>query len=140
MLFRSRDAVRAPCAKQRPWTHASTVLGASASLATSGRPGSTADLKLTLAAGEDVDVTVAILRAPGRVSPGQADRALAGTVRGLTVVGSGRTFIKGGGRIPGTFNGALAPGTYVVAVRMTAVMNDRRWTTAVSAPFAVGGQ
>jgi len=134
-----KSAIAAPCPKQKPWRHATIVLAASASLDTGGQPLGTGDLKLTLAAGEDVDVTVAILRVNGPISPGQADRALAGTARGMTVIGSGKTFIKGGDRIPVSFSGTLIPGTYVVAVRMTASMNSRRWTTAVSAPFTIGG-
>ncbi len=132
-----RQAIQAPCAARKPWRHSTAVLAASATLDPGSHPESGADIKLRVGAGEDVDVTVAILRVAGAISRGQAERALAGSGQGHLVVGSGRTFIKGGGRIPVTFSGALAPGTYAVAVRMTATMNPRRTTTAVSAPFTV---
>jgi hypothetical protein len=115
-----------------------TVLAPRASLDTGRSPSGTSSLKLTLGAGEDVDVTVAILKTPVRLSPAQADQAMAGGLREVTVLGSGKTFIKGGGRIPVNFSGALPKGTYVIVVRMTATANQRRSTTAVSQAFTIG--
>jgi hypothetical protein len=129
-----KAAIAEPCGPQKPWRHTNGVLAATASF-TLGN-GSTAAMKLKLGAGEDVDAAVAILRVSGKISTGDADRMLAGQSPD-TVVGSGHAFIKGGGHIPVTFSGGLGPGTYVVAVRMTATMNPNRWTTAVSAPFTV---
>jgi hypothetical protein len=54
------------------------------------------------------------------------------------VLGSGKTFIRGAGRILVNFSGALPQGTYVIPVRMTATANQRRSTTAVSQAFTVG--
>jgi hypothetical protein len=133
-----RNAIAQPCAAPRPWTHANVVLAPRASLDTGRNPSGTSSLKLTLTAGEDVDVTVALLKAPARLSPAQADQAMGGGLRGVTVLGSGKTFIRGGGRILVNFSGALPQGTYVIAVRMTATANQRRSTTAVSQAFTVG--
>ena len=129
-----RQAIQAPCGKQRPWTHATSVLAARATFDLAGASRNTAGMKLTLAAGEDVNVTVAIVRVDGSITPGEADRALAGT-SDAEIMGSGTSFIRGGDRIPVTFNGGLPPGRYAVVVRMTAAMNPKRWTTAVTAPF-----
>jgi hypothetical protein len=134
-----RDAIRQPCARTTPWAHATTVLSPRATLDTGRKPNGTAALKLTVSAGEDADVTVAILKTQGRLTPAQADQALASGLRGVTVLGSGKSFIKGGGRMPVNFSGALAPGTYVIAVRMTAAASDRRSTTAVSQAFVIAG-
>ena len=46
---------------------------------------------------------------------------------------------KDPGRILVNFAGALPPGTYVIAVKMTATANQRRSTVAVSQSFVVGG-
>ena len=132
-----KAAIQAPCGVRKPWTHATTVLAPTAVFDPGDGSANSAGMKLTLGAGEDVDVTVAILRVTGKISSGEAERMLAGDSEG-TVVGSGRTFIKGGGKIPVNFSGALAPGTYVVVVRMTAALNSLRATTAVTAPFTVG--
>jgi hypothetical protein len=59
--------------------------------------------------GCDPSIT-AILRVGGKISLGTAERAMAGTSCDASVVGSGPTFIKGGGRIPVTFGGGLVPG------------------------------
>jgi hypothetical protein len=130
-----RDAIAQPCGKVAPWTHVTTVVGASASGSTGPSP---SDLKLSLIAGEDASVTVAILRVGGPVTPAQAERALAGREKGITVVGSGRTTLRGGYRQPVQFNGGLSAGTYVLVVRMTAAMNAQRTSTLVSAPFRIG--
>ena len=129
-----RQAIQAPCAKQRPWTHANAVLAGRAIFDLNGASRNTAGMKLTLSAGEDVNVTVAIVRVAGSITPMEAERALAGT-GDAEILGSGTSFIKGGERIPVTFNGGLPPGRYVVVVRMAAAMNAKRRTTAVTAPF-----
>lgn len=129
-----REAIQAPCAAQKPWTHGSSVLAARAVFDLNGAGRNTAGMKLTLGAGEDVNVTVAILRAPGTITPGDADRALAGQ-GSADILGSGSSFIRGGGTIPVAFNGGLPPGRYVIVIKMTAAMNQRRSTTAVTAPF-----
>ena len=133
-----RDAIQQPCTRPRAWSHFDEVLAARATLDTGRRSGA-GNLKLTLSAGEDVDVTVAILRTRARLTSAQADQALASGLRGVTMLGSGKTFIKGGGRIPVNFSGGLPPGTYVIAIRMTATANQHRSTTAVSPTFVVAG-
>jgi hypothetical protein len=133
-----RNAIAQPCAPAKPWTHSNVVLAPRATLDTGRVASGTSSLRLTLSAGEDVDVTVEILKTPLRLSPAQADQALAGGLREVTVLGSGKTFIKGGGRIPVNFSGALPKGTYVIVVHMTATANQGRSTTAVSQAFTVG--
>ncbi len=105
-----RNAVAAPCTAPKPWRHETSVLSASASFTPGAHPTSAADLKLRIGAAEDADVTVAILRAAGPVSRGAAERALAGTGSNPAVVGSGKTFVKGGRSIPVAFNGAARAG------------------------------
>jgi hypothetical protein len=132
-----RDAIKEPCTRPKPWTHSTQVLSPRASLEAGRNPNGTSDLRLTLAAGEDVNVTVTILRTSGKLSPGKADLAVSGQVHGTATLGSGKTFIRGGGRIPVNFSGALPAGTYVIVVQMTATANSRRSTTAVSQPFTI---
>lgn len=129
-----RQAIQAPCGQQRAWTHLTSVLAPRATFDLTGAGRNTAGMKLTLGAGEDVNVMVAVIRVAGSITPGEADRALAGASDG-EILGSGTAFIKGGWRIPVTFNGGLPPGRYAVVVRMNAVMNPRRRTTVVTAPF-----
>jgi hypothetical protein len=101
-----RSAIQAPCGAQKPWTHSNAVLAPVANF--DPGDGGTSGMKLTLGAGEDVDVTVAILRVTGRITTAEASRVLAGEKEG-SVVGSGRAFIKGGGKLPVNFGGALGP-------------------------------
>jgi hypothetical protein len=135
-----RDAIAQPCTPTKPWAHSNVVLAPRASLDTGRSPNGTSSLKLTLSAGEDVDVTVAVLKTPMRLTPAQAEQAMAGGLREVTVLGTGKTFIKGGGRIPVNFSGGLPKGTYVIVVRMTATANQGRSTTAVSQAFTIGSR
>lgn len=132
-----RDAIRRPCAIRFSWRHSTTVLGARAALHVGSRAAGTGGLELNVTASEDAEMTVALLRVAGPVTPVRAERALAGRGSGLTVVGSARTSIRGGVPGPVSFTGGVTAGRYAVVVRLSAAMNPQRASPLVSGVFPI---
>jgi hypothetical protein len=127
-----RDAIaNRGCGAGTVWAHATGVVAASASFAS----GATS---VTASAGEGADGVAALLRVPGPLASGQAARVLGGqTGTGVTVVASVHRALRTGRQVRFNLPPATVPGTYMLAVKLTATANAQRTTTLVSAPLRV---
>jgi hypothetical protein len=112
-----KDAIATPCANQTKWKHSTGVSGASASFK------STSAFLFTATAQEDVNFVAGVYKS------GKASKALGPPV--ATAVGTLKAYYTAGIKLPGK----LKPGTYVYAIKFTAVMNPARSVTLVGKPF-----
>jgi uncharacterized protein YchJ len=115
-----KDAIATPCASTTKWKHSTGVSGASASFVGSGA------FRFTATAQEDVKYTAGIYKSS---KSGKSAKALGKPV--ATAVGTLKAYYSAGVKFPGK----LKSGTYVYAIKLTAVLNPARSVTFVSKPF-----
>jgi hypothetical protein len=115
-----KDAIAEPCARATTWKHSTGVSGASASFV------STSAFRFTATAQEDVKYVAGIYKAS---KSGKKAKALGQPV--ATAVGTLKAYYTAGVK----FAGKLKAGTYVYAIKLTAVLNPARSVTLTGKPF-----
>jgi hypothetical protein len=115
-----KDAIAAPCARATKWKHLTGVSGASASFV------STNAFRFTATAQEDVKYVAGIYKSG---KSGKQTKALGQPV--ATAVGTLKAYYTAGVKFPGK----LKAGTYVYAIKLTAVLNPARSVTLTGKPF-----
>jgi hypothetical protein len=115
-----KDAIATPCASATKWKHSTGVSGASANFV-----GSSA-FRFTATAQEDVKYVAGIYTSS---KSGKKTNALGQPV--ATAAGTLKAYYTAGVKFPGK----LKAGTYVYAIKLTAVLNPARSVTFVSKPF-----
>jgi hypothetical protein len=135
-----RQAIRSSCPRAKQWSHSTTVDGVTAAFEAANRWAGPASLHAVVSAGEDAEVTIALVRfAAGNELPRDAaDRVLAGrSDEEVISLGVGRAVLRGGWEQPFEFKGDFQPGKYAFVVRVSAAMNAERTKTIVSSAFNV---
>ncbi len=115
-----KTAIATPCANPTRWKHSTGVAGASASFK------STSAFRFTATAEEDVKYVAGIYKSG---KGGKSAKALGQPV--AQAVGNLKAYYTAGI----TFPGSLKAGTYVYAIKFTALMNPARSVTLVGKPF-----
>jgi hypothetical protein len=115
-----KDATAASCARTTKWKHLTGVSGASASFVSSNA------FRFTATAQEDVKYVAGIYKS---AKSGKKTKALGQPV--ATAVGTLKAYYTAGVKFPGK----LKAGTYVYAIKLTAVLNPARSVTLTGKPF-----
>jgi hypothetical protein len=137
---RAAIAAAGSCDAPALWAHTTGVVGAKAIFGARDQPARQAIFGISVTAGEDAYAKAGIFRVSGpnaRPRRGDIDRSLAAADGPRTPTLDTAKAVQANITPRLEFNGRLAPGHYVFAVRLVAAMNPARSQTFVSRTFRI---